>query len=29
VLTWQELSICLPAALQRFLSAKYGIVPLS
>ena len=29
VLTWQELSICLPAALQRFLSAKYGIVRLS
>jgi hypothetical protein len=27
VLTWQELSLCLPAALQRFLSVKYGIVP--
>lgn len=25
VLTWQELSACLPAALQGFLSAKYGI----
>lgn len=27
VLTWQELTLCLPAALQRFLSVKYGIVP--
>jgi hypothetical protein len=27
VLTWQELTPSLPAALQRFLSAKYGIVP--
>lgn len=27
VLTWQELASCLPAALQTFLSAKYGIVP--
>jgi hypothetical protein len=27
VLTWQELSLCLPASLQRFLSVKYGIVP--
>jgi hypothetical protein len=27
VLTWQELAACLPAALQSFLSAKYGIVP--
>jgi hypothetical protein len=27
VLTWQELSACLPSALQNFLSAKYGIVP--
>jgi hypothetical protein len=26
VLTWQELSLCLPGALQKFLSAKYGIV---
>lgn len=25
VLTWQELSACLPAALQGFLSVKYGI----
>jgi len=25
VLTWQELSACLPAALRGFLSAKYGI----
>ena len=25
-LTWQELTYCLPAALQRFLSIKYGIV---
>lgn len=25
VLTWQELSVCLPAALGGFLSAKYGI----
>ena len=29
VLTWQELTPALPAALQRFLSAKYGIVPAS
>jgi hypothetical protein len=29
VLTWQELSVCLPAALQMFLSVKYGIVPMS
>jgi hypothetical protein len=29
VLTWQELSLCLPAALKRFLSVKYGIVPVS
>lgn len=28
VLTWQELTAFLPAALQRFLSAKYGIVRL-
>jgi hypothetical protein len=27
VLTWQELSLYLPAALQRFLSVKYGIGP--
>jgi hypothetical protein len=27
VLTWQELSLCLPHALQSFLEAKYGIVP--
>jgi hypothetical protein len=27
VLTWQELTVCLPAALQNFLSVKYGIVP--
>ncbi|MGO9677085.1 MAG: PGN_0703 family putative restriction endonuclease [Candidatus Sulfotelmatobacter sp.] len=27
VLTWQELTPCLPPALQRFLNAKYGIVP--
>jgi len=26
VLTWQELAPCLPRTLQRFLSAKYGIV---
>jgi hypothetical protein len=26
VLTWQELAFCLPAALESFLSAKYGIV---
>jgi hypothetical protein len=25
VLTWQELSVCLPVALQDFLSVKYGI----
>jgi len=29
VLTWQELSLCLPASLQRFLSTKYGIVSVS
>jgi hypothetical protein len=29
VLTWQELTPSLAAALQRFLSAKYGIVPAS
>jgi len=29
VLTWQELSLCLPASLQRFLSVKYGIVAVS
>jgi len=29
VLTWQELTPSLPAALQRFLSVKYGIVPAS
>ena len=29
VLTWQELSLCLPASLQRFLSVKYGIVHVS
>ncbi|MGA8189330.1 MAG: hypothetical protein WB776_15510, partial [Candidatus Sulfotelmatobacter sp.] len=28
VLTWQELTLCLPGALQRFLSVKYGIVPM-
>lgn len=27
VLTWQELTVCLPAALQKFLSVKYGIGP--
>jgi hypothetical protein len=27
VLTWQELTPCLPAALQKFLSVKYGILP--
>lgn len=27
LLTWQELSLALPASLQRFLAAKYGIVP--
>lgn len=26
VLTWQELACCLPAALERFLNIKYGIV---
>ncbi len=26
VLTWQEVSRCLPAALQSFLDVKYGIV---
>ena len=29
VLTWQELTPSLPAALQRFLSVKYGIEPVS
>jgi hypothetical protein len=29
VLTWQELTPSLPAALRRFLSVKYGIVPVS
>jgi hypothetical protein len=29
VLTWQELTPSLPAALQRFLSVKYGIVAVS
>jgi hypothetical protein len=29
VLTWQELTPSLPAALRRFLSVKYGIAPLS
>lgn len=28
ILNWQELAACLPARLQRFLGAKYGIVPL-
>jgi hypothetical protein len=28
VLTWQELAHCLPAALQRFLALKYGILPM-
>src|SRR6266852_9125540 len=27
VLTWQELTSCLPGALKNFLSVKYGIVP--
>jgi hypothetical protein len=27
VLTWQELAPSLPAVLQRFLSVKYGIIP--
>jgi restriction endonuclease-like protein len=27
VLTWQELALCLPEALQTFLEEKYGIVP--
>ncbi|HEV2732075.1 MAG TPA: hypothetical protein VGV15_18735 [Terriglobales bacterium] len=27
ILTWQELTYCLPVALQRFLNVKYGIVP--
>ena len=26
VLTWQELASCMPAALERFLNIKYGIV---
>ena len=29
VLTWQELTVSLPDALQRFLSLKYGIEPVS
>jgi hypothetical protein len=29
VLTWQELTPSLPAALQKFLIVKYGIVPVS
>jgi hypothetical protein len=29
VLTWQELTSCLPGALKNFLSVKYGIVPAS
>ena len=29
VLTWQELTPSLPAALQRFLTVKYGIEPVS
>ncbi len=29
VLTWQELAACLPPALQTFLRAKYGIVPVT
>lgn len=29
VLTWQELSLCVPASLQRFLSVNYGIVRVS
>jgi len=29
VWTWQELAPCLPAALQKFLSVKYGIMPVS
>ena len=29
VLTWQELSGCLPTPLRRFLDDKYGIVPAS
>jgi hypothetical protein len=29
LLTWQELSSYLPAALQRFLAGKYGIAPVS
>jgi hypothetical protein len=27
VLTWQELAFCLPTALNRFLTNKYGIIP--
>jgi hypothetical protein len=27
VLTWQELALCLPDTLRKFLSVKYGIVP--
>jgi hypothetical protein len=29
ILTWQELTAYLPAALRRFLSTKYGIAPVS
>jgi len=29
VLTWQELSLCLPHALQSFLEKKYGVVPMA
>jgi len=27
LLTWQELAAVLPKSLQKFLAAKYGIVP--
>jgi hypothetical protein len=27
ILTWQELSLCLPDALQSFLAEKYGVAP--
>src|SRR5438128_6390433 len=29
VLTWQELALCLPDTLRKFLSVKYGILPAS
>jgi hypothetical protein len=29
VLTWQELTLCLPGTLRKFLRVKYGIVPAS